>query len=88
MSEALKNGDMVKCSRCNVCHRLTTPKNRRTGAVIPGVLVYVCAEKLLIGFSNGKLSKGLELVEPVGEKAPASENITAKPLKERRRRDS
>lgn len=73
MSEQPQNGDLIKCDRCQACHRLTTPRSRTTGATVTGVLAFNCDGILRIGARNGKLMEGIELVKPVGTWALASE---------------
>jgi len=68
----IKAGDIVKCSKCRACHRLTHPVNKRTGAVVLDILAFNCNGMMRIGVSHGVLSKGLEIVDPVGISAPAS----------------
>ena len=61
---APKNGDLVKCDRCRCCHRLTTPRHKITGEMIPARLVFVCNGILRDGAKSGKLEAGLSIHYP------------------------
>jgi hypothetical protein len=71
-----KSGDIIKCDRCQACHRLSHPMDRRTGGVVSGLLVFTCNGTLRVAARLEKLLPQFEIIEPVGTSSTATTDIT------------
>ena len=79
MTKEPQNGSLIKCDRCRCCHRLTTPTRKSTGRIMTGLLAFNCNGKVRIASVHGNLTKGLQLVSPIGEHRPKDEDIVFAP---------